>query len=110
MKGSNSMISNYGNEREQIIYRKDKLELVNDYTKNISQAIFSPGVLPSNKFIERQNAAQKLRNQVNGGSHKKQGTSNFALPKNLQRPRTSGSAGTRMSAKNQLDNFARALN
>ena len=53
MKGSNSMISNYGNEREQIIYRKDKLEFVNDYTKNISQAIFSPGVLPSNKFIER---------------------------------------------------------
>ena len=53
MRGSNSMISNYGNEREQIIYRKDKLELVNDYTKNISQAIFSPGVLPSNKFIER---------------------------------------------------------
>ena len=67
MTDANSMVSNYGAEREKITYRKDKLEFVNDYTKNISQAIFSPGVLPSNKLLERQNAAQKLRNQVNGG-------------------------------------------
>ena len=53
MTDANSVITNYGAEREKIIYRKDKLEFVNDYTKNISQAIFSPGVLPSNKLLER---------------------------------------------------------
>jgi len=30
-----------------IVYRKDPLERVNDYTKNISQSIFSPGDLPA---------------------------------------------------------------
>ena len=45
-------------DREVIIYAKDKLELVNDYTKNISQSIFSPGVLPSSKFLDKQYRAQ----------------------------------------------------
>ena len=44
--------------REVITYSKDSLVPVNDYTKNISQSIFSPGALPSNKFIDKQHRAQ----------------------------------------------------
>ena len=59
-------------DRDVIIYRKDKLERVTDYTKNISESIFSPGVLRSNKLIEKQQAAAKLRSPVkasNRGKH-----------------------------------------
>ena len=61
-------------DRDVIIYRKDKLERVTDYTKNISESIFSPGVLPSNKFIEKQQAASNFRAAVKGPNRGKHST------------------------------------
>jgi len=37
---------------EQVIYVKEPLERVQDYTKNISQSIFSPGLLPNEKVLK----------------------------------------------------------
>ena len=42
-------------DREVIVYPKDPLQRVQDYTKNISQSIFSPGCMPDEKkFLKRQ--------------------------------------------------------
>ena len=38
---------------QHYIYRKDPLQKVNDYTKNISQSIFSPGLLPTKATVSR---------------------------------------------------------
>ena len=40
--------------RDVITYVKDPLQKVQDYTKNISQSIFSPGIIPKQeKFLSR---------------------------------------------------------
>ena len=38
-------------ERDVIVYRKDKNQRVSDYTKNISQSIFSPGELRNVNYV-----------------------------------------------------------
>lgn len=42
-------------QQETIVYRKDAQQRVDDYTKNISESIWSPGVLPNqDKYFSKQ--------------------------------------------------------
>lgn len=51
-------------DRDVIIYRKDLNQRVMDYTKNISQSIFSPGELNGAQFLKKQNKLDHLRTKV----------------------------------------------
>ena len=51
--------------RDVIVYRKDYNQRVQDYTKNISESIFSPGELPNNyDFVEKKKRYDTLRQQM----------------------------------------------
>jgi len=74
--------------REVIMYPKDSLARVQDYTKNISQSIFSPGVLPSNKLLLKQRAGPRLHSQYKVHGHARQAS--YPIQKD-ERPRTHSS-------------------
>ena len=55
-------------DRDLTIYPKDPLQRVQDYTKNISQSIFSPGcIVKEQKFLGRQTQITKLRDSIRQG-------------------------------------------
>jgi len=51
-------------DRDVIVYRKDLNQRVQDYTKNISQSIFSPGELNGAQFLSKQQKLDRLRNKM----------------------------------------------
>ena len=52
-------------ETQFTVYPKDPLQRVQDYTKNISEGIFSPGVIPNQKkFIKTQYKLEKFKASI----------------------------------------------
>ena len=66
-------------QRDVIVYRKDMNQRVQDYTKNISQSIFSPGELIREKqFLSNQYKLNALRDKMR--ANRKQPSDNNPYP------------------------------
>jgi len=52
-----------GTHQTPVVFRKDLNQRVMDYTKNISQTIFSPGELPAD-HVNKQQKVTAMRNKM----------------------------------------------
>ena len=103
------------NEQEVIVYRKDLNQRVSNYTKNISQSIFSPGDLPNQSFIRKQRIAEAEKNRKTGRAtelkHHKLRKAPIGTVTGHKKPVRLNSANPTASKNTQkLDKVARSLN
>ena len=85
--------------RELIVYPKDKNQRVSDYTKNISQSIFSPGELSDYSFVNQQKAKLEWRDRM-----REQPRSQASARRNAN------TRSAQPNSRRKLDRFASKLN
>ena len=85
-------------EREVTVYPKDPLQRVQDYTKNISESIFSPGVIvQEKKFLGRQSQITKLRDNIRQGKNQVNKSNLQRIPQKDNERRTASANPTMRS-------------